>query len=81
MTESNNSENPCENCIVKSICITPCDELNNFAGKVFTNSKLLSPEWYNFWFKEYECRPGVIELDIKKEFIKWQNLVKKKSKK
>ena len=50
------SENPCKNCVVKAICMIPCDELNDFAREVSTNTK------YDEWLKKYECRPRVLDL-------------------
>lgn len=49
-------ENPCENCIVKVMCITPCDELNEFAREVLTSTN------YDEWLKKYECRSRVLGL-------------------
>lgn len=49
-------KNPCEKCLVQPICMSPCENLDNFAKKMGTRNT------YVLWLKNYECRPRVIEL-------------------
>ena len=53
-------ENPCEKCLVKAICMHPCENLNNFANSVGLRDSIECN--YNNWIEFYECRPRVLHL-------------------
>jgi hypothetical protein len=60
-------KNPCETCLIKAICMTPCDSLNKYCCEVLNSIsiKTNSTLWYEIWMKEYEIRPAVLSLAIK----------------
>lgn len=53
---SKRMKNPCENCLIRSVCIIPCVELNKFAHKVSVDEDTF------LWLNEFELRPRIICL-------------------
>jgi len=53
-------KNPCEECLVKAVCIIPCENLNKFSGSLSLGRGHV--DYYSDWLKNYECRPAVLEL-------------------
>jgi len=57
---SEGMKNPCEECLVKVVCTTACDDLCKFSRKVLEKDP--NANSYRNWLKNYECRPAVLNL-------------------
>lgn len=60
--------NPCENCLVRSTCMKPCDKLSEFGIKILLDNHDLKqkgrshPLAHMIWLEEYEIRPRVLDV-------------------
>jgi len=49
-------KNPCKVCLVRAICTTVCQDLNDYAELIFT----IEDNAVRTWFK-YEARPNILQ--------------------